>query len=931
MIQLKIRTEYSFGRTFAPVSRVIQRLQEIGCTAAAIVDDDTWGHIKWYNACKKAGIQPLLGVSSIVTDTDDIVPRMWFLAKNAAGLSELYQLLSKSYHQKVATNRGNKQRLFYADILNMSSNIIKFIGDITDETFIKELYANPNNADKKSVYMDITENGSKLINNIKKRIAQGLGMPIIGTWDNYYAYSEDKDLLGLMPFGSVSTRDVAITASPLQGQQIAQDIAAMCEDLELPHAPMIHMEGDLEQLCRAAIPERFPNGWTDEYEQRLERELSEIKAKNFESYFILVQDMVKYAKKYMLVGPSRGSAAGSLVCYLLHITEIDPLPPKLYFERFIDKTRKDLPDIDLDFPDNKREMVIEYLKAKWGEEHVAHIGNVAVFKPKSALIQVCKRLDIPSAATAAVKVAIIERGSADARAQLCLLDTLQGTDAGKKFIDMYPEAAVAAKLEGHAVRTGVHAAGVLVCNDRIDKYCVVDDEDIAHLDKRDIEQINLLKMDILGLRTLTVLEDCRVPGIDWYHLPLNDPKAYDIFNSGKLSGIFQFEGNALRSLSSKLKFKSINEIDAITALARPGPFNTGISNVWIDRHNGKPYKSIHPLMAKLLKDSYELPLYQENTMAIVREIGNFTWEQTAFVRKAISKVQGDTALKKLTANFLAGAKANGLDEHTANAIWDQINAMGAWQMNKAHTYSYATISYWTAWLKANCPLQFAATTLRHAKDESSAIELLREFMREGYTYTWFDPNISGVDWDVVNNHLVGGFKALNGVGEVSAKKYVEQRDAGQLSKETIDKLMAKGSPFKDVLYISHHFADYYAGKKNVRGDVYKIADIPEGLPNNCERVFIGELIFKNQRDMNEDMLIKKRHGQVIPAGKLTKFLDVRFRDDSGMIGGRVAVHLYERLGKPIVEEIELGTYMLVRAKFFHGIRYAFISKWQVLK
>lgn len=922
MIHLKVRTEYSFGKTFAPLSRVIQRLKDIKCTHAAIVDDDTWGHVKWYNECKKAGIIPLLGCTAIVTDEDDITPRMWFIAKNKAGLSELYQTISKSYHQKVPTAKGAHPRLFQSDIIAMSENIYKFAGDITDGEFLSQV---------NNLYIDITENGSNLINRIKQNIANKYNIKTVGTWDNYYAYPEDKDMLDFMPFGSGSERDLSITDNLNINQDIAQTIVQECENLELPIAPMIHMDGNIEELCRKAIPERFPNGWTEEYEERLQRELTEIKAKNFDSYFMLVQDMVRYAKKHMLVGPSRGSAAGSLVCYLLHITEIDPLPPKLYFERFIDKTRKDLPDIDLDFPDNKREMVIDYLKHHWGDEHVAHVGNIALFKPKSALIQVCKKLNIPSIATAAVKVAIIDRGDADARSKLCLLDTLNDTDAGKKFLKLYPEAKVAAQLEGHAVRTGVHAAGILVCNEPINKYCVVDDLNIAHIDKRNIEQINLLKMDVLGLRTLTVLEDCRVPNIDWYHLPLNDPKAYEIFNSGRLSGIFQFEGNALRSLASKIKFETINEIDAVTALARPGPFNTGISNKWIDRHNGLPYKSIHPLMAKLLKDSYELPLYQENTMAIVREIGNFSWTDTAFVRKSISKVMGKEVLAPLKGNFIKGAIGNGVDEKTAIAIWDQIYAMGAWQMNKAHTYSYATISYWTAWLKGNYPLQFAATTLRHAKDDDSAIELLREFCREGYEYTYFDPSISNEDWDVINDRLVGGFKALNGIGDISAHKYVEKRNAGELTDESIRKLMNKGSPFEDVFYITHHFSSYYDGCEKVRGEVVKIADIPEGLPHNSERVFIGELIYKNQRDQNEDMLIKKRGGKVIPAGQPTKFLDVRIRDDSGMIGGRVSVKLYEQWGKPIVENIELGTYLLVRAKFFHGIRYAFISKWKVLE
>lgn len=919
MIHLKIQTEYSFGAVYAPLSQLINRLKEINCTHAAMVDADTWGHVRFYNACKKAGIVPLLGCSAIVTDSDDITPRMWFIAKNQAGLSELYQALSKSYHQKVPTARGAYPRLYQSDIIAMSDNIFKFAGDITDGEFLASLT---------NCYIDIIENGSNLVNRMKKAIIRDYHLQGVGVWDNAYISPDDKDLLDFLPYGGSSNRDLSLTDKLTIGQDVALSIAKQCEGLELPVAPMIQMQGDIEALCRAAIPERFPNGWMPEYEKRLQHELTEIKAKNFDSYFLLVRDMVKFAKSKMLVGPSRGSAAGSLVCYLLHITEIDPLPAELIFERFIDRTRKDLPDIDLDFPDNKRELVIDYLKDKWGAEHVAHVGNIAVFKPRSALVQVCKKLDIPPLASAAVKAAVIERAESDPRFNLCLYDTLKETDAGKQFLKLYPHAEVAAKLEGHAVRTGVHAAGILVCNAPLSRYCVVDDQNIAHIDKRDIEQVNLLKIDVLGLRTLTVLEDCQIAGIDWYHLPLNDPKAYAVFNSNKLSGIFQFEGRAIRDLAKRIAFKTIADIDALTALGRPGPLETGIAYKWIDYHNGAPC-SILPQLRPLLGDNYGLPLYQEDSMRIVHDIGGFDWDLTGFVRKAISKSMGREKFAPLKPQFIAGAKQHGLTEADASALWEQIVAMGGYQMNKAHTRSYATVSYWTAWLKGNYPLQFAAATLRHAKDDDSAIELLREFCREGYQYAFFDAELSREDWAVIDGRLIGGFKALNGVGDISAKKYVAKRDSGELTTETLQRLLKKGSVFKDVLYITHTYGSYYDGCERVKGDVLQLAQIPEGLPHGAERIFIAELVSKTERDRNEDILIKKRGG-VRDTSKHTKFLDVRLRDDSGAIGGRVAPRLYDTIGRQL-NALPEGSIILFRAMFLHGIRYAFISKIKVLE
>lgn len=913
MIQLRIKTEYSFGLTYAPIDRVVQRLVELGVTAAGIVDvDSTWGHVPWFKACRKAGINPLLGVDMVVSD-DETPSRMWFLAKSELGLRELYRFTSKAYQQTIKVRRGSLPRLYRHDVRNMSGEIYKFAGEIIDGNFLKEVGA----------IVD-TNPASRILNARKQDVIKEFKLQHVETSDNSYAFEDDR-----VPFEFCSRSGLKMTQQhiiELNDTVSAKKVAK--SKFELPVAPMISYKGDLEAVCRAGIKMRKLK-WNDAYEQRLQYELGLIRSKNYESYFLIVADMVQYAKQHMLVGPSRGSAAGSLVCYTSMITEIDPIPPKLYFERFIDVTRTDLPDIDLDFPDGKRHMVFDYMAKKYGEKNVAHIGTVSQFKPKSALIQVCKALNIPPSATAAVKVAMIERGMADSRANNCLEDTLKETETGREFIRQYPQAAVAQRLEGHASHTGVHAAGLLVCNDEITDYCTVDANGIAHVDKYSAESLGLLKIDVLGLRTLGVLEDSGID-IDWYTLPLDDEDTLDVFNTGKFCGIFQFDGLALRTLSQSIKFNGIREIDAATALARPGPFSSGVTVKYVARHAGEPYEPLHPLVEKIMEETYGLPLYQEHTLAIVRDIGKFGWEETSFVRKAISKRQGVEFFQKFFPPFLEGATSQGIKEDQAKEIWTLINAMGAWQMNKAHTYSYAVISYWTAFLKSHHPVEFAAANLRNAKDEDNAIQLLREMVKDGLKYVPFDINKSQLNWSVQDGMLYGGWTCLKGIGESKALKLIKDRDTGTLTTKQLAAIEAAENPFSEIFPMHSKYGHLYESpyKHGIADEVVDIDTIKEGITHRHERVFIGELVHKNPRNMNEEVNIKKRGG-VLETDNL-EFLDVRLRDDTSIIGGRISRWDYQSIGKDLLEKIPLGAHLLIRAKFYNGIRYAFISKWKRL-
>lgn len=589
------------------------------------------------------------------------------------------------------------------------------------------------------------------------------------------------------------------------------------------------------------------------------------------------------------------------------------------------KYDESLPDVDLDFPDDKRAMVFEYMAEKYGTGNTAKIGTISQFRPKSALIAVCKALGIPPQATAGVKVAMIERSSADSRANNCLEDTFSTTDPGRALISQYPQVAAAALIEGHASHTGVHAAGLLVCNDSIMNYCTVDAGGIAHVEKGAAETLGLLKIDVLGLRTLGILEDSGVP-IDWYNLPFDNPATYDVFNQGRLCGIFQFEGNALRAISRDTTFESLREIDAVTALARPGPFGGGVTEEYVRRAGGKKYEAIHPLVEKIMADTYGLPVYQEQTLAIVREIGKFDWKETSTIRKAMSKRMGKEFFDTYWEKFKAGAASQGIAEKEARTIWELINSMGAWQMNKAHTYSYAVISYWTAYLKANHPLEFAAANLRSAKDEDSAVELLREMVKEGITYKPFDLELSEETWTAKDGVLVGGFLALKGFGDVKAAKFVRLRNDGKLTPKQLEEIAKADNFFKDIFPMRTKYGDLYTnpGEHGIDGGLTMIEELDGSQEGSY--ALIGEIVYKNARNANEEVNVKKRNGKK-ETGPL-EFLDLRLRDDTGTVGVRIGRFDFQRMGKEVLEKVPIGAHIMVRARFPPGIRFGFIQKWR---
>jgi DNA polymerase III alpha subunit len=892
--QLRLRSEYSFRAAFGSVESVAAAAKAAGASAAALVDTHgTWGHVSWEKAAIDAGLEPLFGSEFVLNGL-----KYWALATD---LPAFYRFSS---------NPPTSEE----EIAERKEGLIIFAGSaLTLPAAIDCVDINPRSRMR-------TEHALKLARRIKR--------PVVITSDADYPTPSDRerflawdDSLKMTPQHILTLEELRAAlwyvprATFTTAVKCTAQIAAEATGCRVRRAPLISVPGNLKTLVAKGKKDRIARGhikaWTPEYEARLQRELKLIHERKFDSYFLVVADMIRWAKDHMLVGPGRGSSAGSLVCYCLRITEIDPLVHNLVFERFIDVNRADLPDIDSDFNDTKRDDVFSYLSGKYGAENTARIGSINRLKPRSVLAHVGKKMGIPIGATFSVVNVLIEYSSGDSRYGKGLEDTLANTAPGKDFLEKYPEAAVMTELEEHASHTGVHAAGFIVSNEPVTEYCTVRDG-VAQIDKHDAEELNLLKMDVLGLRTLGVIEDSQcITAQALYDLPLNDPEVFNVFNEHKFSCVFQFEGAAQRRVSMQIPVHEFQQIDHITALARPGPLGGGAANTYINRNAGREqveYK--HPSMAHYLSDTQGVVLYQEQVMRIVKEIGNFSWEETSVIRKAMSGRKGKEYFDAQGEKFARGAKKNGIDAETARAIWDEIVSFGAWGMNKSHTVSYAVISYWCAFLKRYHGLEYAAACLRNAKDEEQTMELLRELHAEGTRYIPFDPDKSGVDWRVTNGILVGGLKNLVGVGPVKAANYAARMPLNAKDRAALAKCKIK---FSDLTPAHTMWGEMYLDpvSHNVNGVIKQFAE----LQDFEEAVVICQLVRQERRDENEAVRANRRGS--LKTGQ-TLFLDAFVVDDSVSqpVVLRIKAWQWDSIGEKMADRaVPKKDWFLVRGKW----------------
>jgi DNA polymerase-3 subunit alpha len=551
---------------------------------------------------------------------------------------------------------------------------------------------------------------------------------------------------------------------------------------------------------------------TARYEEQLKMEMDLIIDKGFVDYFLVEADQVKWAKdRGIPVGPARGSAAASLVCYLMRITEVNPmLFPNLLFERFIDANRFDLPDIDLDFDDERRWEVRQYLSRKYGEDRVGQIGTFTRFKGKNSLDDTGRVFRIPAADIATVKELLIERSSGDLRANATIEDTIEMFPQVREVFERHPDLYKAQLLEGNVKSMSVHAAGLVIANSPLTDFCAVytkidrktglpvidvDTGDVAQivsLDKRDAEYLNVMKLDNLGLKTmgairifLELLEESGhlVNGRpmtlqDVYRVPLDDEETIQGFKEGDVIGVFQFDGRAMRNVNEGVVPDNFFEVCDINALARPGPLHSGASGLYMDAKHGRIAPvHYHPIIDQITKETQFQIVYQEQILQVVRMLGNFSWEEAARIRKIISKKRGEQEFNQQRDKFVAGAIANGMDEEGANKVFSMLATAGAYAFNAAHCVSYGMLAYWTMWMKRHYPTFFYAAMLRKfGHDKSKRDQLLKDVIRKGIPIDKFNLNKSGYSWTVSAHGIRPGYVQIEGIGPANALLLLAARE-----------------------------------------------------------------------------------------------------------------------------------------------------------
>lgn len=879
-----VRSEYSFREVFGPVKEVVARLPPWG---GIIADAGCWGHVPFAQECARADKRAVLGARFDVGGFPLII-----VPRTPRGLRELYGV--------IAAGAAPAERL----------------GDLAGD------------------WCGVVYGMAGHVPGATRAFAPGWGAAPgapYTTPDNLFPAPGDTRAWQLMLGRAARAR-----AAPghiltehelrLEGATEAQllgmrQLVAAC-DTPVPRAenvkfPVPDPMRELKAICEAELMRR---GLGPEYAARLKYELELVAAKGFADYFLVIWDMIRYAKTKMLVGPARGSSAGSLMCWLTRITEIDPLRHGLIFERFIDVNRMDLPDIDIDFPDSERHLVLEYLRAKYGAQNVANIGTIIRYKPKSALIDVAKHGEVPLSELDALKDVMIERSSGDSRISLCLADSFANMEVGRKLLTKYPLLESATRLENHARSAGVHAAGWIVCNAPVSNYCAVTPERVAEIDKKTAEALNILKIDALGLRTLSVIEECcRIAGIDretLYGIPLDDPAVFALLNARKFSGIFQYEGIALQSVAKQITIDCFDDVAAITALARPGPLSGGETTRWVLGKSTKKWAAMHPALEPYTRETYGTIIYQETVMRVCRELGQFSWADTAKIRKLMSARQGNEAFAKWGEQFVAGAQKNGVDLDNANKIWKAIDTMGSWAFNKSHAVAYGLLSYWTAWLKAYHPLPFAVANLRHARDEEGALAMLRELHREypDLRFTPCDPVRSTARWEYAEGELLGPLTGLPGLGEKTAADIEARRINGDPLTARHKRLLAGESRFKDHSPAHRLWGDWYEHPEKhfkTTRQVHDIAAIDDSLKAQ-KWVVIGRLIKKNLRDLNEEKYLVRRGRDKIKRDADRYMLLFHLEDDTGRLLCCINAARYRELGVPIVERAAIGQWFAVR-------------------
>ena len=840
-VHLHVHTEYSLLDGDCRIEPLVARAKQLGQTALAITDHGVmYGAVAFYKACCAAGIKPIIGCEVYVAPrsrfdkehgVDSEYTHLILLCKNETGYKNLCYLVSMAFTEGFY----NKPRIDWALLHEYAEGLICLSGCVAGAIPRMINAGNYEGAKKKALelselfgkdgfYLEIQDHGLEA----EKRAAEGLlrihretGIPLAVTNDAHYVEKDDayyQDVLMCVQMQKTITdparmkfetnefylKDEAEMRALFPEYPEAADntakIADMCGyDFEfgkykLPRFKLPEGESDsfdyLQKLCRAGLARRYPND-DGTVAKQLDYELAMIKKMGFVDYFLIVSDFIAYAKSQKIpVGPGRGSAAGSVVSYTLNITDVDPIKYSLYFERFLNPERVSMPDIDIDFCVNRRGEVIDYVNRKYGHDHVAQIVTFGTMAARAAVRDVARVLDISYGDADAVAKAIPMGPNMtikDAlRVSKPLRDMYEGDEMLHRLID------VAEALEGMPRHASMHAAGVVITDKPVYEYVPLSKNDesvVTQYQMTTLEELGLLKMDFLGLRNLTVLEDAAKmvrrtePDFEVEKIPDGDAEVFKMLSEGHTSGVFQLESTGMTGVCTGLKPKSIEDITAVIALYRPGPMDSIPRFIECSAHPEKiSYK--HELLRPILEVTYGCIVYQEQVIEIFRRLAGFSLGQADMIRRAMSKKKHKVIDAERVA-FVHGDESRGIDgavkrgitEDIANSIYDEILDFASYAFNKAHAVSYAIVSYRTAYMKKHYPRQYMAALLSSVLDNSTKIsEYIAECREMGIKLLPPDVNESFADFSVSGNDIRFGLVAIKSIGRGFINELISRRE-----------------------------------------------------------------------------------------------------------------------------------------------------------
>jgi DNA polymerase-3 subunit alpha len=843
-VHLHLHSQYSLLDGANRLDDVLAAAAAAGQPAMALTDHgNMYGAVEFYKAAKKAGVKPILGVEAYMAQGSRLdrnadrrsSNHIVLLAKNETGYKNLLKLTTSSflegYYYKPRIDREILAK--HAEGLICLSACLN--GEINEQILgkkekeaeaiartYKELFGD-------DFFLELQDHGmaeQRLANDVLRRLATRLELPMVVTNDAHYLKQDDArahDVLlcigtqktfadpDRLKYASdqfyVKTAAEMHALFPGDGAAVENTllVAERCKldipmgQFHLPQFPVPQgetLDGYLANVARQGLDERLAElrrrqargvaldtPAEEVYRERLERELEVIVRMGFPGYFLVVWDFCRHARDNGIpVGPGRGSAAGSLVSYALRITDVDPLQYGLLFERFLNPDRISMPDIDIDFCMRRRGEVINYVSDKYGRDKVAQIITFGTLAARAVIRDVGRVMGLPYGKVDRVAKMVPEMTS--------LPDALKTVDALQAELRSDPEVKqvidVGLRLEGLSRHAGMHAAGVVIAPRPIEELvplCKTNrDEVITQWDKDVIEELGLLKMDFLGLRTLTVIDDTlqllrhQSIEIDLAEIPLDDPETFRLFQEGRTNGIFQFESSGMKDMLRRAGPTRFMDLSAFNALYRPGALSVGMVEEFIKRKRGdKKVQYILPETKPILEETYGVIAYQEQVMRVAVDVAGFTMAEADVLRKAMGKKKLEVMLEQ-KAKFIAGAKARGKDGRKAEQLWDYVEPFAGYGFNKSHSVAYALLAYQTAYLKAHYPVAFMAAMLT---SEMASKDNVAKYMQEcrGMGIAVLPPSVNESNWTftVVGDTIRFGLGGVKGLGEGAVEAILAAR------------------------------------------------------------------------------------------------------------------------------------------------------------